>query len=290
MGAPGPLVSIVLPVYNGARYLRESLDSCLAQTYDAWELIAVDDASSDGTAAILREYARRDARVRTVRHERNRGLSGALNTGMGLARGQYLTWTSDDNRLKPHALGTLVEALAGDVVAVYSDYDLINAAGNPTRTVLVADPPMGIIRWQAGIASFLFCRSVWDSIGPYDTSLALAEDYDYWLRILAARLRVGVVRQSLFEYRRHAGSLTDRHTHARLQAAERALLARVADLSGREVVGQAWLFLAALAAWQGDRRKAAGYAARALPRIPVAASRELGQYFAKRIARQPSPV
>src|SRR5438128_1966436 len=89
------LVSVILPTHNGSKYLRQSIESCLSQTYLDIELIVVDDGSMDETSAILESLT--DDRVRKIRHQTNRGLSAALNTGCAEARGEYLTWTSDDN-------------------------------------------------------------------------------------------------------------------------------------------------------------------------------------------------
>ncbi|HEY7975548.1 MAG TPA: glycosyltransferase family 2 protein, partial [Ktedonobacterales bacterium] len=102
--AQAPLISITLPVYNGARFLPESLASIVAQTYTNWELICVDDTSTDATPTVLAEWAARDARIHVIRHEVNKRLPGALNTGFAAARGELLTWTSDDNRYRPDAL------------------------------------------------------------------------------------------------------------------------------------------------------------------------------------------
>src|SRR5690606_22425727 len=106
-----PFVSIVLPTYNGARYLAQSIESCINQTYTQWELIIVDDASTDDTPAIISHYVQLDSRIRTVRHSTNRKLPAALNTGFDMARGEYFTWTSDDNYYRPEALGVMVAFL-----------------------------------------------------------------------------------------------------------------------------------------------------------------------------------
>src|SRR5438034_11794938 len=95
------LITIVLPTHNGAKYLRESIESCLGQTYHNLELVVVDDASSDATPDVIAEYS--DPRLISVRHGQNRGLPEALNTGFAHSRGHYLTWTSDDNRYAPEA-------------------------------------------------------------------------------------------------------------------------------------------------------------------------------------------
>ena len=88
-----PLVSIVLPTHNGARYLEQAVQSCLDQTYRNWELIIVDDASTDETPALIARLVAADSRIRSIRNEVNQKLPGALNTGFAQARGEYLTWT-----------------------------------------------------------------------------------------------------------------------------------------------------------------------------------------------------
>src|SRR3989338_242445 len=95
MAEGSPKVSIVLPTYNGAKYIRQSIESCLDQTYKNIELIIVDDASTDETPKIVKSYA--DPRLVYIRHEKNMKLPAAFNTGFSRASGDYLTWTSDDN-------------------------------------------------------------------------------------------------------------------------------------------------------------------------------------------------
>jgi glycosyltransferase involved in cell wall biosynthesis len=90
-GGISGLVSIVIPVYGGTRFLGEAIESCLAQTYRDIEIIVVDDASPDESAEIAEGYARRDARVRLVRRAINGGVSRAFNSGFDVARGEYLT-------------------------------------------------------------------------------------------------------------------------------------------------------------------------------------------------------
>ena len=90
-----PLVSIVLPVYNGERYLAQAIDSCLAQTYENLEIIIVDDGSRDRSVEIVRGYA--DRRIKLICHVRNRKLPAALNTGFRHSSGAYLTWTSHEH-------------------------------------------------------------------------------------------------------------------------------------------------------------------------------------------------
>ena len=91
------LISIVLPVYNGAKFLCESIDSVINQTYKNWELLILDDCSTDETAKIAQKYVEQDSRIRYYLNEKNLRLPRNLNKGFSLAKGDYLTWTSDDN-------------------------------------------------------------------------------------------------------------------------------------------------------------------------------------------------
>ena len=104
-----PLVSIVLPTYNRAHLLGHAIRSVLAQMYRNLELIVVDDNSKDDTPSVVRSFD--DARIRCVRNDPNLKLPAALNRGFSLARGELLTWTSDDNLYAPAAIGKMAAAL-----------------------------------------------------------------------------------------------------------------------------------------------------------------------------------
>ena len=170
-----PVVSIVLPTHNGARFLRESIDSCLAQLYRGFELILVDDASTDATPDILAEYALRDSRVVTIRNEKNLRLPQSLNEGFSHARGRYFTWTSDDNRYRPHALQTMVYMLdhRPEIDLVYSDYSVIDNTG-AAIAYHFALPIERLVRVNCVGASFLYRRLVHDA-ERFDASKPLVE-------------------------------------------------------------------------------------------------------------------
>ncbi len=205
-----PLVSIVMPTYNGARYIRESIDSCLNQTYSNFELIIVDDFSSDGTPQILCEY--RDPRMRFIRHEANRKLPAALNTGFAASNGEYLTWTSDDNRYAADAIEVLVHALEQNPGAglVYAGVRLIDEFGDLIR-IEPAEPPELLHKKCIVGACFLYRRTVYEQIGDYNEALYRIEDYEYWLRV-AQRFELKALPEILYDYRRHPGSLTNEET------------------------------------------------------------------------------
>ncbi len=120
----GPLVSIGLPVYNGERYLRQTLDSLLGQDYGNLELILSDNASTDSTAAICREYAARDARVRYYRLRRNLGAVQNFRHVLRQARGPYFMWAAFDDLRDPRYVSACVAALEADPQAVLCCTDL----------------------------------------------------------------------------------------------------------------------------------------------------------------------
>ena len=113
-----PSVSICLPVYNGENYVREAITSILEQTFEDFELIISDNASTDGTDEICRDAATRDPRVRHYRAEVNRGLAWNHNRAFDLARGRYLAWIGHDDLMGRHYISRCVEALEKDAGAV----------------------------------------------------------------------------------------------------------------------------------------------------------------------------
>jgi glycosyltransferase involved in cell wall biosynthesis len=200
------LISVILPTRNGARYIEQSIDSCLNQTYANCELIIVDDGSTDDTPSKIARYT--DDRIRVMRHTESRGLSAALNSGFSLARGGLLTWTSDDNYYRPIALERMSGFLRDhpDVDFVYADLDCIDdARGDPVRWGV--RPVASLLDGNAIGACFLYRRRVHEVVGPYAEDIALAEDYDYWIRV-SLSFRMAPLHENLYCYRLHPGSLS----------------------------------------------------------------------------------
>lgn len=202
------LVSIVLPTFNGARYLANAIQSCLDQSWKTLEVIVVIDGSTDGTRDVLAQFA--DSRLRVVDRHVNRGLPESLNEGFALARGCYLTWTSDDNVYYPTAIERMVDRLESDdsVDLVYSGYDIIDDDGQIVEYVQARDPASIWVDNPVG-ACFLYTRRLAERIGDYRPSVRLIEDYDYWLRA-SKDFRFDAISDSLYGYRQHALSLTGR--------------------------------------------------------------------------------
>ncbi len=201
-------ISVILPVYNGERYLEEALKSILCQTYTNLELIVVDDCSTDCTGEIIKKYSESDERVRYVKNAVNLKLPRTLNVGFSNATGDYLTWTSDDNRYKPEALERMVYWLESDpgIDMVYADYTGIDSEGSITCERKMDDPCEIPFHNVVG-ACFLYKKDVAKKAGEYDATLFLAEDYDYWIRI-RKNGRMRHVHENLYYYREHGQSLT----------------------------------------------------------------------------------
>ncbi len=128
-------VSIGLPVYNGERFLKEALDSILAQTFEDFELIISDNASYDKTEEICREYASRDRRIRYHRFEKNHGAARNYNYVFGMSRGEYFRWATADDFCAPESLRKCVNVLdhEPEVVLCYPKTTIVDEEGNHVR-------------------------------------------------------------------------------------------------------------------------------------------------------------
>lgn len=204
------LISIVLPVYNGSQYLRESIDSILAQTYTNWELLILDDCSTDDSPRIAKEYEQNDPRIHYYRNPRNLRLPRNLNRGFSLAKGDYLTWTSDDNRYRPTALERMHTALKMSPTAqfAFASCRIINGEGEEVEYIMVdQSSPRNIVGMDTVGACFLYTRKAYETVGDYDPEMILVEDFDYWQRIFM-RFDVVAINDILYDYRWHDGALT----------------------------------------------------------------------------------
>jgi len=201
-------VSIVLPTYNGARYIRQSIESCLVQTHHNIELVIIDDCSTDNTPDIIKSY--NDNRIKYIKHEKNRGLPNSLNTGFANVSGEYLTWTSDDNCYSKYAIEKMLSfMLSKNSSFVYCDFYRYNDI-NPSHREFVRLSETSNVENNNGIgACFLYTRKVMDTIGAYDPEMVLAEDYDYWIRV-SKRFQMSHLNEPLYFYRTHEKSLTSR--------------------------------------------------------------------------------
>jgi len=204
------LVSIVLPTYNGSKYIAQSIESCLRQSYRNLELIIVNDASVDDTHEIILSF--KDSRIVYLTNAVNSGLPKTLNKGFAESRGDYLTWTSDDNYYTEEALAVMLMRLKQkeNVDFVYSSYYIIDDNGKKVDTVEVSNSLNLLIHNCIG-PCFLYKRKIYKKIGNYNPGFFLAEDYEYWIRVLK-KFRMKNLDDCLYYYRSHDGSLTATYT------------------------------------------------------------------------------
>jgi glycosyltransferase involved in cell wall biosynthesis len=200
-------VSIVLPTYNGAKYIRKSIDSCLNQTYKNLELIIVDDGSTDKTYEIIKSF--RDKRIKYIKHKKNKGLPFALNTGFANSTGDYLTWTSDDNFYTEKAIEKMLIFLnKSNIDLVYTDY--FNYLTEIDKKILVKLPDkLDLKKGNLVGPCFLYTRRVYENIGNYNAKYVLVEDYEYWIRVCKKKYSSAHYPYPLYIYRCHSNALTN---------------------------------------------------------------------------------
>lgn len=151
MSSQNPRVSIGLPVYNGERFFAEALDSILAQTYDDWELIISDNASTDRTAEICQAHAARDKRIRYYRNETNMGAAKNYSRVFQLSSGEYFKWLPADDLIAPEYLERCVEALDREPTAVLA-YPWVEVIDENGEAFPDPKPDGQHIDWASGAA------------------------------------------------------------------------------------------------------------------------------------------
>jgi glycosyltransferase involved in cell wall biosynthesis len=216
MNTSNPLVSIGLPVYNGANYLRQAVETILEQSYENFELIISDNASTDDTADICRDLSARDPRIRISRNQENVGAAGNYNLVFGAARGKYFKWAAHDDVVAPEFIDRAVQVLEGDasVVLCSSRTGRISDRGEVTG-IYPSDPawdgPSPSNRFHRLVFTAHACVAVFGVIRRDDLAqTALIAPYVNSDRVLLAELglrgRIHEVPEPLFFRRDHPGS------------------------------------------------------------------------------------
>lgn len=206
-------VTVLIAVFDGGLYLREAVESVLAQTYEDFELLLVDDASTDGAVERLRS----DSRIRVLRNDENVGQVPSLNRGLAEARGTYVARLDADDVMLPTRLERQTEALDADagIALVGTWLDVVDERGKRWATLRgsidsYADFVAAIIadRLPFGHPSLMYRRDVVLELGGYDASLAPSEDKDLYRRLALGRYDARVVPEPLVRYRRHDAQLS----------------------------------------------------------------------------------
>lgn len=187
-----PKVSIIIPVYNGEKYIRQAIDSALAQNYENLEILIVDDGSTDNTNKICNSYS--DSRIRYI-YKKNGGVSSALNLGVKEMTGDYFSWLSHDDLYLPNKIAEEIAFLRkhnylGKKVIAFSDYRLIDKAGTITNIVrlncdrIESKQEYVILEGKINGLSLLIPKSAFEECGFFRTDLTAIQDYELWWRFL----------------------------------------------------------------------------------------------------------
>lgn len=280
-----PLVSVIIPNYNYARFLPQAIDSALAQTYSPVEVIVVDDGSQDDSLTVLKAYG---ARLRWV-SQRNQGVAAARNHGVRLSQGSYLAFLDADDYWLPAKLERQLARLRQNPALglVYCGTAEFNETGSLSlrqdgiEGAVLAD--LLLLRRPAffgGGSGFVVPRALFDEVGGFDERLSTSADWDLACRV-ALRRPFGFVPEILLKYRLHRSNM-----HANVRVMERDMLrvyAKIFDSAPAEVqalrrasYGQLHMVLAGSYFQAGQYQQFARHALKSLWLAPMNAVRLLG--------------
>ena len=221
-----PAVSVLIPVYNAASTLGQAIRSILTQNFTDFELLIIDDGSTDGSPAVIKDYAEQDPRIRTVFHAQNQGLAATLNEGLRLAQGAFVARMDNDDEALRERLGVQTEFLHAhpDIAVVGSwVYHMGNSVGGEnSETVGLKQPRDHLVTLPTDHEaieqalkqynclyhpSVMFRREAILAAGGYRAEFKNAEDYDLWLRI-SQQAQLANIAQPLLRYRFSLSGMT----------------------------------------------------------------------------------
>jgi teichuronic acid biosynthesis glycosyltransferase TuaG len=255
-----PLVSIVTPAYNSARFILEAIESVQAQTYPCWELIVVDDCSQDNTRELVESKAEEDERIILIRLAQNRGTAVARDTAMEKARGRYVAFLDSDDLWLPNKLEEQLDFMKKkDAAFSFSSYRTIDETGKPLGAPVLVPSLIdykGLLKnTTIGCLTVMLDRS---KTGPLSMSNTLVkrgqEDYVLWFRLLRCGLTAHGVQKELARYRLLQGSLS----RDKVRAARR-MWKLYREVEGLSLPYSAWCFSnyalrAYLKRWRSEMR------------------------------------
>ena len=203
------LVSIVMPAYNSARFIGESIKSVQRQNFQDWELIIIDDGSVDDTEEIIKKYAKEDGRIKYFRNTKNQGSARARNRGVKESKGRYIAFIDSDDLWYEEKLSKQVEFMIGNGCSIScTGYQHMNARGELLGRIII--PPQ-----TADYNRVLFDNPIGNSTVMYDTDkigkfygpiAKNREDYALWLKILRKVKYINGISEILVLYRKRKGS------------------------------------------------------------------------------------
>ncbi|MBU2567619.1 MAG: glycosyltransferase [Elusimicrobia bacterium] len=213
-----PKVSIVMPIYNGKKYIEKAVESILIQAFSDFELIIIDDGSTDGSGELLKDKF--GDKIKYV-YQKNKGAAAAVNKGISLSLGGYIAFCDQDDWWLPEKLKRQVDFLEGNkgMAMVYGDALMADENGKILDETWMQ---LRAVRYYEGSysdcvvrlfdrnficapLSVLVRKNVFDAIGLFNEKFSSAYDYDYWFRLLEAGFKIGYIKEPLVVWRTHEG-------------------------------------------------------------------------------------
>lgn len=204
-----PIVSVIMPAYNAERYIEEAIRSVQAQTMEKWELVVVDDRSTDGTAGLIRNLADQDSRIRPIFSQINRGAAGSRNLALDMCQGQYVAFLDADDLWYPQKLEKQLEKAANTGAdIIYCSYALFDGSGKKCHADFIVEEQTTLERML--VRSVMSCSTVLLRASAiranrFPTNL-YHEDYAFWLDLLRSGFTAVGVTEVLASYRVVNGS------------------------------------------------------------------------------------
>ncbi|PKP49342.1 MAG: hypothetical protein CVT95_03475 [Bacteroidetes bacterium HGW-Bacteroidetes-12] len=210
-----PLVSIIIPCYNAEKYIAETIQSVINQTYSNWELIIVNDGSTDGSVTILKQFIEKDNRIKLI-NKFNSGVSGTRNKGLEIAKGNFITFLDADDVWHTTNLEKKVNFLSStDYDVVYSYCQMIDEQSKPIDKLLKGENDLKIedflnlkANYNTAPSGVVFKKEVLHKIGGFDVNLSNNADQDILIQALANGFKIGIIHEVLWNYRVHAENMS----------------------------------------------------------------------------------
>jgi glycosyltransferase involved in cell wall biosynthesis len=287
-GSKNPMISVVMSVYNGERYLRKAVDSILCQSFNDFEFIIINDGSTDRSGEILASFAAKDSRIRII-EVANQGLTKSLNLGLTHCQGRYIARMDADDISLPERFAKQVAFLDeyNETVAIGTGVELIDEDDEPLGTWVRPTTHEALEKAHlsgrsARIVhpSVMMRASAVKEVGGYREELSTGQDYDLFLR-LGEIGRIGNLPEVLVRYRQHLGSVCSTRSNeqheAKCKILREAFLRRGLNLEDmpvppsfiRPTMEESLVEFANIATRNGNLRVAKKHAVRALRRLPI---------------------
>lgn len=238
-----PVVSVIMSVYNGETHLAQAIESIIKQTYKAIEFIIIDDASTDNSPAILKEFAERDQRIRVMRNQENIGLTRSLNKGLRICHGEFIARQDADDFSSPERIAKQVYFMTcnPDVMLLGTSGCLMDEKGKVLHNERVVSGTnrlrkLIIKKNQFFHGSVMIRKSCLSKIGLYNEEFRSGQDYDLFLRI-AENYAIENLWETLYHYRITSTAISMTKTKEQLMS---GLIAQTASLHRRKGWLTAW--------------------------------------------------